>query len=626
MKKEERILPHGGGALINRVVSDEVLGQFKNNASKYKVYTISKADLASFNRIADGGLSPLEGPMCSEEFHKVLDEEAIERNGKKYAWTVPIVFPASKEEFQNYAVDETVVVKTEQGEIVGTLEIADIFPFDKNKYNRVVYGTDRIDHPGPRIINSDPREYLIGGKIFALPRPKHSAYGKYLLSPSETREFFVKRGWQRIVAFQTRNALHRAHEYTIVHAMETLTAQGSFVGAVLNPLVGETKRDDVPAYIRMKTYEALIEHKLLGEGDKNEEFWKNNNYDLLDQLVLIGLDIKMFYAGPKEAVMHAIYRQNYGFTDIIIGRKHADAPFDDGTPAWGDFDAHEKFNQLNGELLIKPFNIGFAAYYEELGRVGLVERNKDKGYRMISIAGKELRRKLQNGEVIDERVMRKPVSQILGEYYREKEAKAKNITWHDVGISKNDREQKNGHRGTVIWLTGLSGSGKSTIAVELQAQLFECGCQVFVLDGDNIRHGLNKNLGFSPEDRAENIRRIGEVSKLFSDAGFLVITSFISPYCKDRDQVRSILPEGDFIEIYVQADLAVCEERDPKGLYKKARKGEIKEFTGISAPYERPKKPEIIVNTNNQTKEECAKLITRYLETNKYLSFKDEKR
>lgn len=623
MSKDKPILPHGGCGLINReVLGFEGPGQ-QTKLAKAKSYIISRSDLSSFYRIADGGLSPLEGPMAEEEFNQVLDEEVIIRNDKRFAWTIPIAFPISKSNAGKLKVGETIAVRKVNGEVVGILEISSIYPFDKAKYNNIVYGTERIDHPGPRIVIDDPRDYLLGGKIRSIPQPKNPTFGRYMLSPKESRELFLKNKWERIVAFQTRNALHRAHEYTIVHAMQKLTREGFFAGAVLNPLIGETKSDDIPADIRMKTYEALIEHKILGHGDKDDKFWESVGYDLLDQLILIGLDIKMFYAGPKEAIMHAIYRQNYGFTDIIIGRKHADAPFDDGIAAWGDFDAHHKFDSLHGELLIKPVKIGFAAFYEELGRVGLVANYKAKGYRMISIAGKELRKKLQNGEVIDERIMRKPIAQILIEYYRNKEdkkaVKSRNLTWHNTGMTKSDRETTNRHKGAVIWLTGLSGSGKSTIAVDLQAQLFERGCQVFILDGDNIRHGLNKDLGFSPADRAENIRRIGEVAKLFAQAGFLVITSFISPYWKDRDAVRKILPQGDFLEVFVKAELAVCEKRDPKGLYKKARAGEIKEFTGISAPYQEPENPEIIIDTESATKEICAKHIIEYLEETKYI-------
>jgi adenylylsulfate kinase len=194
------------------------------------------------------------------------------------------------------------------------------------------------------------------------------------------------------------------------------------------------------------------------------------------------------------------------------------------------------------------------------------------------------------------------------------EQKATNIVWHQGAITREDRQQLNGHRGCTVWLTGLSGSGKSTIAVELEKRLLERGVRTYILDGDNVRHGLNKNLGFSPEDRTENIRRIGEVAKLFSDAGLVALTAFISPYRADRDQVRAIMQPGDFIEVFVDCPVEVCEQRDVKGLYKKARSGEIKEFTGISAPYEAPSKPEMVIETSGQSVEKSALQILAYLE------------
>jgi adenylylsulfate kinase len=194
------------------------------------------------------------------------------------------------------------------------------------------------------------------------------------------------------------------------------------------------------------------------------------------------------------------------------------------------------------------------------------------------------------------------------------EQKATNIVWHQGAVTRDDRTQLNGHRGCTVWLTGLSGSGKSTIAVDLEKRLLERGVRTYILDGDNIRHGLNKNLGFSPEDRTENIRRIGEVAKLFTDAGLVAVTAFISPYRADRDQVRALMPAGDFVEVFVDCPVEVCEQRDVKGLYKKARAGEIKEFTGISAPYEAPDKPELTINTAEQSVEESAKQIVAHLE------------
>ena len=194
------------------------------------------------------------------------------------------------------------------------------------------------------------------------------------------------------------------------------------------------------------------------------------------------------------------------------------------------------------------------------------------------------------------------------------EQKATNIVWHQGNVTRADREQINGHKACTVWLTGLSGSGKSTIAVDLEKRLWERGIRAYILDGDNIRHGLNKNLGFSPADRTENIRRIGEVAKLFTEAGVVALTAFISPYRADRDQVRALMAAGDFVEVHVDCPVEVCEQRDVKGLYKKARAGEIKEFTGISAPYEAPEKAELTINTAGQSVEASAKQILAYLE------------
>ncbi|SVE49353.1 uncharacterized protein METZ01_LOCUS502207, partial [marine metagenome] len=225
------------------------------------------------------------------------------------------------------------------------------------------------------------------------------------------RELLASKGWDRVVAFQTRNPLHRAHEYALVYGLEKLLNDGANAGACLNPLIGETKSDDVSAEIRMQTYEALIESRALGEGDSDPDLWGKLGESVPDRVILLGLDIKMFYGGPKEAVMHGIYRQNYGFTDIVIGRKHADAPYHDGSAIWGDFDAQEIFNDLKGDLKIKPVNVGFAAFYESLNRVDLMENHDGEGPFFIS--GKKVRELLQNGEQVDPRIMRPGTSEIL---------------------------------------------------------------------------------------------------------------------------------------------------------------------------------------------------------------------
>jgi len=416
---QDLIPPHGGlPEPVDRLVPPAEAEDFRKRVASLKKIPVNDADLSSLYRIGDGGLSPLIGPMDRATVNRVLDEEVLQHGGKAYAWTIPIVFPAERTLAGSLKAGETVALVNGRGETVGTLDLREVFPFDKAKYVKSVYGTERTDHPGGKMVMSDPRDMLAGGEVRVLPQPKQAEYGDLVLSPRETRALFRKRGWKRVVAFQTRNPLHRAHEYALVVGVERLTREGHFAGAVLNPLVGETKGDDVDAATRMRTYRALIQNKALGQGDKDEAVWKKAGYDLTDQLLLLGLDIKMFYAGPKEAIMHAIYRQNFGYTDIIIGRKHADAPFDDGKDIWDGLAAQRKFDELKGELLIKPVKVGFAAFYEELGRVGLVDECAAKGYKQVSISGRELREKLRAGILPDPRIMRPETAQILIERMR----------------------------------------------------------------------------------------------------------------------------------------------------------------------------------------------------------------
>jgi sulfate adenylyltransferase len=413
------IPPHGGvSEPVNRTVPADAAAEFRKQASGWKRVPVSDADLSSLYRLGDGGLSPLTGPMDRATFDRVLDDEVLLHNGKAYAWTIPLSFPVDKSLAASLKPGQTVALVNGQDSVVGGLEIRDVFPFDKPRYLKSVYGTERVDHPGGHMVMNDPRDTLLGGEVRVLPQPKHPEYGQFILSPAETRALFQKRGWKRVVAFQTRNPLHRAHEYALVVGIERLTRAGHFAGAVLNPLVGETKGDDVDAATRMRTYRALIENKALGQGDKDEALWKKVGYDLTDQLLLLGLDIKMFYGGPKEAIMHGIYRQNFGFTDIVIGRKHADAPYDDGKDIWDGLAAQRKFDELKGELLIQPVKVGFAAFYEELGRVGLVDECAPKGYKQVSISGRELREKLRAGTLPDARIMRPETARILIECMR----------------------------------------------------------------------------------------------------------------------------------------------------------------------------------------------------------------
>jgi sulfate adenylyltransferase len=408
---------HGGlAAPVDRSVSLRDRKHFLREAAALPPVRVSRADLSTVYRIADGALSPLEGPMKEAVWRRALEEAVIEAGGKRYVWGIPLAFPVTDEEARGLSRGGAAAIRTEDGDVVAIVEDLEVFDFDKARYVEKVYGTERFDHPGGRMVESDPRGKLLGGRLSALPQATHPEYGEFMLSPRLVRARIRDRKWERALAFQTRNPLHRAHEYALVAGAERLTGEGHFTGVVLNPLVGELKGDDVPAVMRMRCYRALRDRRLLGEGDKDEALWERAGYDLADVFELIGLDIKMFYGGPREALMHAVYRQNFGFTDLVVGRKHADAPYDDGSPIWGDFDAQEIFDRLPGELHLRPCKIGFAAFYASMGRVDLTERHPDE--KPVSVSGTKVRDQLRSGERPDVRIMRPEIADILIEAYR----------------------------------------------------------------------------------------------------------------------------------------------------------------------------------------------------------------
>jgi sulfate adenylyltransferase len=408
---------HGGlAAPVDRIVPLKERAKFMAEAEKLPRMQVSRADLSTVYRISDGALSPLEGPMREDVYERVLDEQCIASNGRDYAWTIPLALPASDAEAAALSKGGSAAIHDEAGDVVAIVDDLEVFARDKARFVERVYGTRRFDHPGGRQVEQDPREKMVGGTLRVLPQPLNPEYGQYMLSPLMTRAFIRDKKWERALAFQTRNPLHRAHEYALVAGAEQLTRKGYFTGVVLNPLMGELKGDDVPASTRMRTYRRLHDERLLGQGDKDEALWESVGYDLSEVFELIGLDIKMFYGGPAEAVMHGIYRQNYGFSDLVIGRKHADAPFEDGSAIWGDFDAQEIFQNLKGHLAVQTVNVGFAAFYESLGRVDLMEKHPDE--KAVFVSGTKVREQLGGGERPDPRIMRPETADILIEAYR----------------------------------------------------------------------------------------------------------------------------------------------------------------------------------------------------------------
>lgn len=413
---------HGGlSAPVDRFLPFSRKNALLAEAAGLPQIVVSDADLSVVFRIADGTLSPLIGFMDADTYNRVLDQKNIERNGVAYAWTIPQSLPVTDAEAATLKVGKPAALVDSSGDLLGVIEVNSVFAWDKQRFVEKVYGTPRLDHPGAAIVTSDSRSTLVGGPISVLPRKRHPEYQDLLSSPRQTRLMIEERGWEAALAFQTRNPLHRAHEYALVYGAEVLTDAGLYAGVVLNPLVGQLKSDDVDASTRVRAYRILRDQRLLGQGDSNVQLWRSVGYDINDVFELVCLDMKMFYGGPSEAIMHAIYRQNHGFSHIVIGRKHADAPYFDKSAIWGDFDAQQIFDVLPGELHTRPVKVGFAAWYDSSGRVDLTERHP--GEEPFSISGTKLRDMLVAGQHPDSRIIRPEVADVLIQAYQQKAAR-----------------------------------------------------------------------------------------------------------------------------------------------------------------------------------------------------------
>ncbi len=410
---------HGGlDAPVNRYATWKDQKSMLAEAASLPRIVVTDGDLSVVHRIADGTLSPLTGFMTESQYNQVLDSWTVTSGGKKYAWAIPLALPVTEDEAAQLTVGGQAAMVDARGKLVGFIRVESRFAWDKQRYVEKTYLTARLDHPGAAIATDDARTTLVGGEIRVLPQSRHAEYADLMLAPSQTRALIHARQWQAALAFQTRNPLHRAHEYALVYGVESLTRSGLYAGVILNPLVGQLKNDDVDASTRVKTYRMLRDRRLLGEGDSDRALWEGVGYELNDVFELICLDMKMFYGGPAEAIMHSIYRQNHGFSHIVIGRKHADAPYFDKSAIWGDFDAQQIFEKLPGELHTRPVKVGFAAYYESMGRVDLTENHK--GEEPYSISGTKLREQLVGGERPDPRIIRGDVADVLIEAYRKK--------------------------------------------------------------------------------------------------------------------------------------------------------------------------------------------------------------
>ncbi|MGE3290535.1 MAG: bifunctional sulfate adenylyltransferase/adenylylsulfate kinase [Geminicoccaceae bacterium] len=557
-----------GGALRNLYLDAEAAEAVKRGSGGRKSWDLTDRQLCDLELLMNGGFSPLDGFLGQADYESVL---ANMRLADGVLWPMPITLDVAPAFADQVEIGETIDLRDREGVLNATLTVSDKWQPDKRAEAIAVFGADDVAHPAVRYLHDHAGSVYLGGKVQGLEAPMHYDFKHLRDTPQELRDRFRKLGWRRVIAFQTRNPMHRAHQELTFRA-----AQAAEANLLIQPVVGMTKPGDVDHFTRVRCYEKLIGHYP----------------EQTTTLSLLPLAMRM--AGPREAVWHAIIRKNYGCTHLIVGRDHAGPGKDSsGKPFYGAYAAQELFGQHQDELDITMVPFPNLVYSES--RVQYVPEDKvEPGEKVLSLSGTELRRRLQEGLEIPEW-----------------------FSFPEV-VEELRRTHPPRHRqGFTVFFTGLSGSGKSTIANALLVKLLELGGRpVTLLDGDHVRKHLSSELGFSREHRDLNILRIGYVASEITKNGGIAICAPIAPYAATRRKVRDMIePLGGFLETHVATSLEVCEQRDRKGLYAKARAGIIKEFTGISDPYEAPEEPEMRIDTGELTPDLAAHRILIKLES-----------
>jgi sulfate adenylyltransferase len=516
-----------------------------------------------------GAASPLTGFLGSADYASVLDRLRL---ADGTVWPLPLTLAVDDATRPLLAPGDEAGLYDAGGRLWGLIEVREVFARDPLEESRKVYGTEEPAHPGVAYLLDRPR-WLVGGPVRVLPLSEDLPFASHRLTPRELRERIAERGWRTVAGFQTRNPIHRAHEHLTKLALEFAD------GLVIHPLVGETKSDDVPAAVRFRAYEALVE-----------------SYYPRERTLLAAFPAAMRYAGPREALFHALVRKNYGITHLIVGRDHAGVG-----RYYGPYDAQRIFNRFAPEELgVSPLRFEPTFFCHACDGLASPRTCPHGPAARLELSGTKVREILRGGGRLPGKFTRPEIAEILREHY--------------AGRPPVPAHRK-GPGGFVVWFTGLSGAGKSTLAEALRRRL-EGERPVEVLDGDEVRTHLSKGLGFSREDRDTNIRRIGFVARLLARNGVAVVTAAISPYAETRAEVRR-QAEADgipFVEAYAEADIGALAARDVKGLYKKALAGEIAHFTGVSDPYEPPADPEVVVRTDRETVAESLARILAALE------------
>lgn len=563
ISNESRLIRPYGGQLVDLIATGDAADELRARAREIPSIQISERTACDLEMLAIGAFSPLDRFMNAADHARVLDEMRL-ADGTLFP--MPLILPVEPSDAIRQGRD--VALRSAKNELLGIMTIDEVFAWDADEVSDKVFGTRDPRHP----LVSEMRRWgplAISGPLKVLQLPAHYDFRDLRLTPAEVRARLDAIGRENVVAFQTRNPLHRVHEELTRRAAEAIDGV-----LLLHPSVGMTKPGDVDHYTRVRTYAALAER----------------HYEP-GRILLSLLPLAMRMGGPREALWHAIIRRNYGANHFIVGRDHASPGNDsNGRPFYGPYDAQELVSRHSAEVGVTVVPFSELVYlpdeqrYEEVSRI-------PEGTRTAKISGTQVREEFLNlGRKLPAWFSRPEVADILAETYPPR------------------------HRqGACIWFTGLSGAGKSTTAEVLTVLLLERGRQVTVLDGDVVRTHLSKGLGFSKEDRETNVRRIGFVAGEIVRHGGVVICAAISPYLATRDEVREMIGADHFVEVFVDTPLDICEARDSKGLYAKARRGEISDFTGIDDPYEPPVTPEITLDTVTSTPEENAKRIVAHL-------------
>jgi sulfate adenylyltransferase len=562
MKTSNLILPCGG-KLVDLLVPAEAHAELKSHANNLPSLQLTERAVCDLELLAVGAFSPLDRFMGQDDHQRVLDEMRLAGG---HIFPVPVTLPV--EPGPHIQLNQEIALRDSKNELLAVMAIEEIYEWNLDEVAQKVFGTLDLRHP---LVSEMHRwgRYNISGRLQVLQLPRRYDFQGIRLAPAQTRARLETYGHENVVAFQTRNPLHRAHEELTKRAVQEIDGV-----LLLHPVVGMTKLGDVDHYSRVRTYRMLADRY----------------YDP-DRILLALLPLAMRMAGPREALWHALIRRNYGANNLIVGRDHASPGVDsNGKPFYGPYDAQELVQQFSEELGVGVVPFQELVYLPEEERYEEVFKIPASAP-TLSLSGTQVRETyLNNGNKLPDWFTRPEVAEILSETYPPR------------------------HRqGVCVWFTGLSGAGKSTTAEILTVLLLEHGRQVTLLDGDVVRTHLSQGLGFSKEDRDLNIRRIGFVASTITHHGGLVLCAAVSPYRTTRNDVRNMVGTERFIEVFVDTPLETCEQRDTKGMYAKARLGEIKNFTGIDDPYEPPQNAEITLDTVSHTPEENARLILERL-------------